>query len=114
MKNYIFTFIFLCLLNSLNAQEQFSVFFDSNKHEPNKKENHRLQQWILENSNSKILAINGYTDEDGSTGFNDTLAKKRVGFIFTEIKDRVQIREDFKSRSFGEIFKQSINKAENR
>ena len=96
------------------AQEQFSIYFESNKHEPVVKENRRLQQWILENPTSKIVAINGYTDEDGTSGFNDTLAKKRVDFIFNEVKNYIKIREDFKSRSFGENFKQSANKSENR
>jgi outer membrane protein OmpA-like peptidoglycan-associated protein len=62
----------------------------------------------------KIVAINGYTDEDGTSGFNDTLAKKRVNFIFNQVKDKIKIREDFKTRSFGENFKQSTNKSENR
>jgi len=96
------------------AQEQFSIYFESNKHQPVVKENRRLQQWILENPTSKIVAINGYTDEDGTSGFNDTLAKKRVDFIFNEVKNYIKIREDFKSRSFGENFKQDANKAENR
>ena len=97
-----------------HSQEQFSIYFESNKHEPIVKENRRLQQWILENPTSKIVAINGYTDEDGTSGYNDTLAKKRVDFIFNEVKSYIKIREDFKSRSFGENFKQSPNKSENR
>ena len=114
MKNYIYYIFFLLLINMSFAQEQFSIYFESNKHEPIVKENRRLQQWILENPTSKIVAINGYTDEDGTSGFNDTLAKKRVDFIFNEVKNYIKIREDFKSRSFGENFKQAANKAENR
>ncbi len=114
MKNYIYYIFFLLLINMSFAQEQFSIYFESNKHQPVVKENRRLQQWILENPTSKIVAINGYTDEDGTSGFNDTLAKKRVDFIFNEVKNYIKIREDFKSRSFGENFKQAANKAENR
>lgn len=114
MKNYIYYIFFLLLINMSFAQEQFSIYFESNKHQPVVKENRRLQQWILENPTSKIVAINGYTDEDGTSGFNDTLAKKRVDFIFNEVKNYIKIREDFKSRSFGENFKQDANKAENR
>ena len=98
----------------VKAQEQFTVFFDSNKFEVTKTESKRLQDWILANKDSKIVAINGYTDEDGTNGFNDTLSKKRVDFILNQIKNQVKIREDFKTRSFGENFKQSKNKAENR
>ena len=108
-----YTLLFL-FFQTAKAQEQFSVFFDSNKFDVSKTENKKLQDWIVANKNCKIVAINGYTDEIGSNGFNDTLAKKRVDFIFNQIKDKVKIREDFKSRSFGENFNQSKNKAENR
>jgi outer membrane protein OmpA-like peptidoglycan-associated protein len=114
MKKIGLLVLFFSCFQAVVAQEQVAIYFDSNKFEPTIKENRRLQQWILENSNSKIVAINGYTDEDGSSGFNDTLAKKRVDFIFNEVKNYIKIREDFKSRSFGENFKQSSNKAENR
>lgn len=109
------SFIFLFLLTvSANAQEQFSIYFDSNKSSLTKSEQGRLYNWMTENTDSKIVAINGYTDEDGSTGFNDTLAQKRVNYVFDFITGRVPIRQDFMTRSFGELHKQSDNKAENR
>ncbi len=110
----IFFYIILLYFSGISAQEQFSVYFDSNKFEPIAKEKQRLNQWISENGTSKIVAINGYTDEDGTSGYNDTLAKKRVDFIFNIVKEKVKIREDFKSRSFGENHNLSNNKAENR
>ncbi|WP_394759250.1 OmpA family protein [Flavobacterium sp.] len=97
-----------------NAQEQFSVYFDSNKYELSVPENKEIQAWIKQNPESKILAINGYTDEDGSYQYNDSLAQKRVEKVYQSIKGKVKIREDFKTRSFGENFQQSKNKAENR
>jgi outer membrane protein OmpA-like peptidoglycan-associated protein len=96
------------------SQEQFSVFFDSNKWQLTKTENTSLENWILQNGTSKIVAISGFCDEDGATGFNDTLASKRVDFVFKIIKDKVKIREDFKTRSFGELHQQSAIKSENR
>ncbi|WP_374542817.1 OmpA family protein, partial [Flavobacterium sp.] len=54
------------------------------------------------------------TDEVGSNGYNDTLSQKRVSFIFNQIKDKVKIREDFKSISLGEKGAKSKVKAENR
>ncbi len=111
----IFTFIFIFGISTFAiSQEQFAVYFDSNKSDITKTEEKKLQKWLETNKEIKIVAINGYTDEDGSNGFNDTLAKKRVDFIFSFIKDKIKIREDFKTRSFGENFKQSQNKAENR
>lgn len=98
----------------LSAQERFSVFFDSNKHELTADQNAKLNQWMSANPDVKIVAIHGYTDEDGTTGFNDTLAAKRVNSIYTIVRGKLQIRDDFKTRSFGEKFPQSKIKAENR
>lgn len=114
MKKLLLYCVFLMCFQIIKAQEQFAVFFDSNKFELTKTENKKLQDWIAVNKEIKIVAINGYTDEDGTNGFNDTLAKKRVNTIFNLVKDKVKIREDFKTRSFGENFDQSKNKAENR
>ena len=106
----------ITLIITLNSwsQEQFSVYFESNKFELNQNESAKLNKWILENKTSKIVAINGYTDEVGSTGYNDTLAFKRVQYIFNNIKEKVAIREDYKSISVGENFKQSVIQSENR
>ena len=98
----------------VQAQEEFSIYFDSNKLEIKKTENAKLDSWINSNKEVKIVAINGYTDEDGTSGFNDTLAQKRVNQIFNLVKNKVKIREDFKTRSFGERHKHSKIKAENR
>ena len=114
MKNtalYIF-FLFFSLV--AQAQEEFSVYIDSNKYELKKKENERLQNFINTNKEVKIVAINGYTDEDGTTAFNDTLAQKRVDFIYGIINGKLKIRDDFKTRSFGERHRQSKIKSENR
>ena len=98
----------------VQAQEEFSIYFDSNKFDLKKTENAKLDSWINSNKEVKIVAINGYTDEDGTSGFNDTLAQKRVNQIFNLVKNKVKIREDFKTRSFGERHKHSKVKAENR
>jgi outer membrane protein OmpA-like peptidoglycan-associated protein len=112
-KSLLYTLLLLSI-QFVKGQEQFSVFFESNKSSVAKTENKKLQDWIVTHKEVKIVAINGYTDEVGSTGFNDTLSKKRVDFIVKQIKDKIKIREDFKTISFGENFTQSKNKAENR
>ena len=80
--------IMLFLMKIVFAQEQLSVFFESNKHELTPKEEARLKDWINKNKASKIVAINGYTDEVGSATYNDSLAQKRVDFVFNYIKDK--------------------------
>jgi outer membrane protein OmpA-like peptidoglycan-associated protein len=113
MNKKIVWFLFL-LFQLTFAQQKFVVYFDSNKHELNASETERLNQWLVLNKASKIVAINGYTDEDGSHIFNDSLAKKRVHFVYQFIQNKIKIRDDFKTRSYGEDFKQAVNKAENR
>lgn len=115
MKKLFSVLIFSIFFSlTMQAQEQFSVFFETNRYDLKKSESERLSAWLAENSGSKILAINGYTDEDGSIGLNDTLAQRRVSQVFKIIENKVKIREDFKTRSFGKLHKQSPVKAENR
>lgn len=98
----------------VRSQEQVSFYFETNQFELKKGESTRLNQWVESNKKVKVVAINGYTDEDGSVGFNDTLALKRVNFIFNHVKGKIAIREDFKTRSFGELHKHSDDKSQNR
>ncbi len=104
--------LFFC--NLLQSQEQFSIYFESDKYELTAAESKRLDEWMLKNADVKVVGIYGFTDEDGTTGYNDTLAKKRVDFIFNRIRGKIKFREDFKTRSFGELHQLSKIKAENR
>lgn len=97
-----------------NAQERFSVYFDSNKHNLNATQTEALLNWMMQNKESKILSMYGFTDEDGTNQYNDTLAAKRVDAVLKVINGKIKIREDFKKISFGENFAQSAKKAENR
>lgn len=108
--------IVLCFFFSqgLWAQEQFSVYFESNKFTLSSTEKTVFQDWIKQNKNSKILSIHGFTDEDGTVQHNDSLSAKRVQMVFDMIKDKIKIRADFKKISFGEGHIHSKVKAENR
>lgn len=114
MKSAILLFLSIFAIPFVSAQEQFSVYFDSDKFELSNKEKSNLNQWIAANSEVKVVGINGFCDEDGSSSYNDTLAKNRINTIYNTIKDKLKIREDFKSRSFGELHRLSKVKAENR
>jgi outer membrane protein OmpA-like peptidoglycan-associated protein len=111
---YYFLFIFSLISLLSCAQEKFTVYFESNKFDLNAKENAKLIDWISQNKANKIVAIHGFTDEDGTNGFNDTLSQKRVNFIYNTVRTQIKTREDFKTRSFGETFDHSKNKSENR
>ncbi|MGX7668659.1 OmpA family protein [Flavobacterium pedocola] len=112
-KTHLLLMLFFSVL--VTAQEKFTVYFDTNKHELTKKQSDLLAAWIAGNKDSKVVAINGYADEVGTTAHNDSLSQRRVNFIHGIIlNNKVKIREDFKTRSFGETFNQSKIKAENR
>lgn len=113
MKKVVLFAVLLCAFVS-RGQEQFSVYFDRNKADLSRSESNRLDQWLSTNATAKVVGIHGFTDEDGTTGYNDTLAKRRVDFIFSRIQGRIALRVDFKTRSFGELHSLSANKAENR
>lgn len=108
-------FIFFFLVSQFAfGQEQFSVYFETNKAELQTSELEKLNKWIQDNRKVKIVAINGYTDKDGSNALNDTLSQNRANHIFDHIADKVAIRSDFKSRSFGENHSQKQDKSKNR
>ena len=109
---YSTAFLFLTLLGF--SQETFSVYFDSAKHDLTAQESKRLLDWINQNSKSKILSMEGFTDEVGSANYNDTLSLKRVASIYNQIQNKVAIRDDFRTNGFGESQQISDNKAENR
>ncbi|MCJ1810178.1 MULTISPECIES: OmpA family protein [Flavobacterium] len=114
MNKILFVSIMLFLSLKSFTQEQFSVHFKSGQHELTPSEKLEVEKWIQENKKSKILSISGYTDEDGTNQYNDSLAKKRTETVFNLIKGKVAIRTDFKKINFGELHQQSKIKAENR
>lgn len=114
MNRTIIRLLFILFGLKNYAQEQYFVYFNTDKYVLTASQTAEFQKWIEANKTSKILAMNGYTDEDGSNQYNDTLAKKRVETIYSLIKGKVKIREDFKKISFGESHHHSKVKAENR
>ncbi len=109
-----FFLIFFFVSNLSWSQEQFSIYFESNKFELSKNESQALETWIQDNKTSKVVGAYGFCDEDGSVEYNEVLASKRVDFVYKIIKDQVKIRADFKTRTFGELHKQLPEKAKNR
>lgn len=111
---YLLAIFCMVISEAVLSQEQFSVFFDSDKFELKSAEQNRLEEWIAKNQGVKVVGIHGFTDEDGTSGYNDTLAKRRINTIFKAINGKIKLREDFKTRSFGELHQHSKIKAENR
>lgn len=113
MKFYI-ALLFIFSVSCIFAQEQVSFFFESDKSVLQKEQISRLNSWLSANAAVKVVGVHGFCDEQGTVGYNDTLAKKRIDYVFNLIKNKVKIREDFKTRNFGELHILSPIKAENR
>ncbi len=111
---FVFSMFFFCCSLSVFAQEKFTVYFDSDQFGLNTRENKRLQEWIALNAASKILAMEGFTDEEGATEYNDTLSNKRIASVYNLVQNKVAIRNDFKTISLGEKQQVSKIKSENR
>ena len=101
---FLFALLFSFVVSCVFAQEQVSFFFESNKFVLQKNELSKLNQWLTVNKEVKVVGVYGYCDEEGSIGYNDTLAKNRIDYVFTILKNKVKIREDFKSRNFYQRF----------
>ena len=106
----LFSFAVSCVF----AQEQVSFFFESNKFVLQKEELLKLNKWLTVNKEVKVVGVNGFCDEVGTVGYNDTLSRKRIDYVFNIIKNKVKIRDDFKTRNFGELHTLSAIQAENR
>ena len=88
---YTALILFCLTFFTASAQQQFSVYFDSNKFDLKKTESAKLESWMTAHKDDKIVAMHGFTDEDGTSGFNDTLAQKRVAVIFNTIQGKIKI-----------------------
>jgi len=111
---YWFCFLFYSILSNCVAQEQVSFYFESNKHILNKEELIKLNQWITTNKDVKVIGVYGFCDEIGTVNYNDTLAKKRIDYVYSILKNNVKIRSDFNTKNFGKVHQLSKVKAENR
>lgn len=110
----IIVFLLSLLSVGLTAQEQVSFYFDSNKFILQNVELAKLDNWLIDNKTVKVVGVHGFCDEVGTVGYNDTLAQKRISYVYNIIKEKVKIREDFKTRSFGKLHTMSSDNALNR
>lgn len=109
-----FLFLF-CLFPLFSfSQDVFSVYFDSNEHLLNEREYYRVSDWVALNAYSKIVALDGFTDEVGNVKSNDSLAQRRVNTVFNRLNGVIRFRDDFKSRSYGESLQRFEKKELNR
>jgi outer membrane protein OmpA-like peptidoglycan-associated protein len=105
----------LLLTSSLNAQEQFTVYFDFNQEEPTADSRTKLNHWILQNHQAIVTRINGYSDSIDSHTYNKKLAERRIKEILCLLTDQnIEIATPLEQNPIGKDFKQSKIQSENR
>ncbi len=115
MKVLCTFFCFFSIFFSAIAQESIIVYFDFDQDKLNIKESTKLDEWMLNYSNSRITNINGYCDWKGSNQYNDILSFKRIQTVFDYLtKNKIAIDEAYIQKAFGENFSQDKNQALNR
>ena len=83
----LLTFLSILVMGQMQAQDQFTVYFDFDIDEANETSNKKLSQWIAENPNVEIKKIYGYTDNVGEAIYNADLSERRAAYIYRQLKD---------------------------
>jgi outer membrane protein OmpA-like peptidoglycan-associated protein len=79
MKQLLLLFFFFCL--SANAQEKFTVYFDTGAAEATSSSVQKLGEWMATNRDIAIETINGFADKTGNASFNERLSEKRAVYV---------------------------------
>lgn len=112
MKQTLLLFCLFCL--SANAQEKFTLYFDTGAAEATSLSVQKLQEWIAANPDIAIETVDGYTDKTGKTNFNQELSKKRASYVIDMLKS-AEVNLDYGiSRAFGEDKATGYNRASDR
>ena len=115
MKYIALLFCLFLQIASCFSQDKLEVFFDFNKSDLNPIALKTLDNWILNQTDTKIVKIHGYCDWKGTNQYNDTLSLQRVQTVFNYLKEQnVHFDETYISKGFGKNFTQDDNQALNR
>lgn len=112
MKQILPLFLLLCL--SANAQEKFTVYFDTGATEATSASVQKLQDWIDTNRDIAIETIDGYTDKTGNANFNQRLSEKRAVYVEGLLKSQNINLEYAVKNAFGEEQAMGYNSASDR
>ena len=114
MKQILILFILLSPLYAIN-QEQFTVYFPTDKSYMLHSSKMKLKKLIDSEAMKSIIKIEGYTDSTASNEYNKELAQKRVLDIkYYLVKNDIKLAENFSTNAIGEDFNQHDELAQNR
>ena len=98
----LLTILSLFVFSQIQAQNQFTVYFDFDIDEANEKSDKKLLQWIVENPDVEVKKIYGYTDCVGEAIYNVDLSERRAAFVFEQFKAANITVQNVEQKGFGE------------
>lgn len=111
----ILVFILLFITNCSFSQNEFVVFFDSNKDVPNEESLSEFNVFLNSKLVAEIISISGYCDSSDSNDYNKKLATRRINSVLKILKAKsFSLTKKFQINPFGEDFEQAKNQSENR
>jgi len=114
MKQIIILLILACPFYGIN-QEQFTVYFPTDKSYMLHSSKLKLKAMIDSEKIKKIIKIEGYTDSTASNEYNKELAENRILDIkYYLIQNNIQLAENFSGIAIGEDFNQENELSKNR
>lgn len=99
---HTYLFAALLLFSGLQAQEKFSVYFDTDVDVPNAESSAKLEKWIAENKDADLQEIVAYADSIGKPDYNFELSKRRLVYVTKHVISSGIIPKQMKSRAWGE------------
>lgn len=103
MKHLKLFFAFCVMaFTNMQAQEQFTVYFDFDVDEANESSNDKLSKWIRENPNVSVNKIHGYTDSVGEAIYNTDLSERRAAYVYEQLKNSGVVVDGAELKGFGE------------
>ena len=94
--------ILLLLGLSANAQQKFTVYFNSDVTESDTQLGESLSKWITNNPNARVQKIYGYADKTGDVDYNQNLSERRIQYVTEKLKAGNIIMESAEQKGFGE------------
>jgi outer membrane protein OmpA-like peptidoglycan-associated protein len=106
-------FLFLWVIGQGYAQQQFTIYFDTNSDQPNEVSEKQFSDWIKENKDAEIHKIYGYADSIGNDVANLDLSRKRT-LTVTQKLTYAGMLKTFEVKTYGESESKTGPDAESR
>ena len=98
----LLTLVSLLLMGNMQAQEQFTIYFDFDIDEADESSGQKLSKWISENPNVDVKKIYGYTDSVGEAIYNTDLSERRAAYVYDRLKNAGIAVDSAGLKGFGE------------